>query len=86
MTYLDYINGWDAGVLQRAVDNCHCNPFGDVSCDHFFLSFRISDDVVFWTDKQASCCAAQKIFDLNQGQQCHITKSIDEQSNKFFSF
>ena len=85
MTYLDYINGWDAGVLQRAVDNCHCNPFGDVSCDHFF---SLSEYLTwfFKTDKQASCCAAQKIFDLNQGQQCHITKSIDEQSNKFFSF
>jgi len=27
----DFINGWDKGVLQKAVDNCHCNPYGDVS-------------------------------------------------------
>ncbi len=27
----DFMNGWDAGVLQKAVDNCHCNDFGDVS-------------------------------------------------------
>jgi len=44
-------------LLQKALDNCYCNPFGD-----------------------ATCCAAQKIFDLNQGQQCHITKSLDEQT------
>jgi len=57
MTSSDYINRWEKGVLQKAVDNCHCNQYGD-----------------------PTCCAAQKIFDLNQGQQCHITKSIDEQT------
>ncbi|KAF9478863.1 hypothetical protein BDN70DRAFT_879454 [Pholiota conissans] len=30
--HADFINGWDAGVLQRAVDNCHCNPYGDPTC------------------------------------------------------
>jgi hypothetical protein len=24
------MNGWDKGVLQNAVDKCHCNPYGDV--------------------------------------------------------
>lgn len=28
---IDFINGWDKGVLQKAVDNCHCNAYGDVS-------------------------------------------------------
>ncbi|KAK2462960.1 hypothetical protein APHAL10511_005012 [Amanita phalloides] len=28
----DFVNGWDAGVLQRAVDNCNCNPYGDPTC------------------------------------------------------
>ncbi|KAK7037774.1 hypothetical protein VNI00_010735 [Paramarasmius palmivorus] len=28
----DFINGWDAGVLQKVVDNCYCNDFGDASC------------------------------------------------------
>ncbi|KAM6504060.1 protein of unknown function (DUF1996) domain containing protein [Amanita muscaria] len=28
----DYINGWDAGVLQRAINNCNCNNFGDPTC------------------------------------------------------
>ncbi|RDB26225.1 hypothetical protein Hypma_006280 [Hypsizygus marmoreus] len=30
--HADFINGWDAGVLQKAVDNCHCNPYGDPTC------------------------------------------------------
>ncbi|KAF8951865.1 hypothetical protein BDZ97DRAFT_1683268 [Flammula alnicola] len=30
--HADFINGWDAGVLQKAVDNCHCNPYGDATC------------------------------------------------------
>jgi len=28
---LDFINGWERGVLQRAVNECKCNPYGDVS-------------------------------------------------------
>ena len=27
-TNTDIINGWDAGVLKKAVVNCHYNPFG----------------------------------------------------------
>ncbi|PPQ63224.1 hypothetical protein CVT24_005684 [Panaeolus cyanescens] len=30
--HADFINGWDHGVLQNAVDNCHCNPYGDATC------------------------------------------------------
>ncbi|TFK22759.1 hypothetical protein FA15DRAFT_595516 [Coprinopsis marcescibilis] len=30
--HADFVNGWDAGVLQKAVDNCHCNPYGDAKC------------------------------------------------------
>jgi len=29
-TFSDFLNGWDAGILQNAVDKCHCNPYGDV--------------------------------------------------------
>jgi len=28
--FTDFFNGWQNGVLQKAVDNCHCNAFGDV--------------------------------------------------------
>ncbi|KAJ7584978.1 hypothetical protein C8J56DRAFT_788645 [Mycena floridula] len=30
--HADFINGWDQGVLQRAIDGCNCNPYGDPSC------------------------------------------------------
>jgi hypothetical protein len=30
-TDVDFLNGWDKGVLQNAVDKCHCDKFGDVS-------------------------------------------------------
>ncbi|KAF9532660.1 hypothetical protein CPB83DRAFT_847146 [Crepidotus variabilis] len=30
--HADFMYGWDAGVLQKAVDNCHCNPYGDPTC------------------------------------------------------
>ncbi|KAF5329690.1 hypothetical protein D9619_008944 [Psilocybe cf. subviscida] len=29
---LHFYNGWDDGALQRALDGCRCNPFGDPSC------------------------------------------------------
>jgi len=30
--HADFINGWQSGVLQKAVDQCHCNPYGDFTC------------------------------------------------------
>ncbi|EAU85171.2 WSC domain-containing protein [Coprinopsis cinerea okayama7 len=30
--HADFVNGWEPGVLQNAVDNCHCNPYGDPTC------------------------------------------------------
>ena len=38
---LDFVTGWEPGVLQKAVDNCHCNPFGDVSFISIFLRFSL---------------------------------------------
>lgn len=31
MIFLDFYNGWERGVLERAVDECNCNIYGDVS-------------------------------------------------------
>ncbi|KAH6912096.1 hypothetical protein BKA70DRAFT_825592 [Coprinopsis sp. MPI-PUGE-AT-0042] len=28
----DFFNGWDEGALQKAIDECNCNPFGDPKC------------------------------------------------------
>lgn len=30
--HADFFNGWEPGVLQNAVDKCHCNQFGDPTC------------------------------------------------------
>lgn len=30
MIFIDFFMGWKEGVLQKVVDGCHCNPFGDV--------------------------------------------------------
>ncbi|KAF8709766.1 hypothetical protein AX14_013471, partial [Amanita brunnescens Koide BX004] len=54
--HADFVNGWDAGVLQHAVDNCHCDPYGD-----------------------PTCCVQEGIFNMNHGQTCSITPSVDEQ-------
>ena len=29
---IDFFNGWDDGALQKAIDECNCNPFGDPKC------------------------------------------------------
>ena len=28
----DFANGWEAGILQKALDECNCNPYGDPTC------------------------------------------------------
>jgi len=30
--HADFMNGWQDGVLQKAVDGCTCNEFGDPTC------------------------------------------------------
>ncbi|KAJ3477707.1 hypothetical protein NLJ89_g12401 [Agrocybe chaxingu] len=30
--HADFFNGWEPGVLQRAVDGCTCNIYGDPTC------------------------------------------------------
>uniref|UniRef100_A0A8H8CIG2 DUF1996 domain-containing protein n=1 Tax=Psilocybe cubensis TaxID=181762 RepID=A0A8H8CIG2_PSICU len=30
--HADFMNGWDEGVLEQALDGCNCNPYGDPSC------------------------------------------------------
>lgn len=30
--HADFYNGWEPGVLQRAVDGCNCNIYGDPTC------------------------------------------------------
>ncbi|KAF9552310.1 hypothetical protein CPC08DRAFT_698717 [Agrocybe pediades] len=30
--HADFFNGWEDGVLERALEECNCNPYGDPSC------------------------------------------------------
>ncbi|KAJ7630002.1 hypothetical protein DFH06DRAFT_1224584 [Mycena polygramma] len=30
--HADFFNGWDSGVLQKALNGCNCNPYGDSTC------------------------------------------------------
>ncbi|KAJ4464757.1 hypothetical protein C8J55DRAFT_544786 [Lentinula edodes] len=30
--HADFVNGWEDGVLQKAISGCNCNPYGDPSC------------------------------------------------------
>ncbi|KAF7321086.1 RNA-directed DNA polymerase from transposon X-element [Mycena chlorophos] len=30
--HADFFNGWNAGLLQSALDGCNCNPYGDPTC------------------------------------------------------
>ncbi|KAF6749726.1 hypothetical protein DFP72DRAFT_535796 [Ephemerocybe angulata] len=30
--HADFYNGWHPGILQRALDECNCDPYGDPAC------------------------------------------------------
>ncbi|KAF8895638.1 hypothetical protein BD779DRAFT_1797407 [Infundibulicybe gibba] len=42
--HADFFNGWDSGVLQKAIDGCNCNPFGDPTCCHDKGIFTVTKD------------------------------------------
>ena len=82
MFVIDFFNGWDSGVLQKVVDNCHCNPFGDV-CS---LSRNLTLPILTFSSplKQPTCCANAGLFDLTKDK-CRNTKTWDEQGKSFCS-
>ncbi|KAF8894246.1 hypothetical protein CPB85DRAFT_1440544 [Mucidula mucida] len=43
----DFINGWDTATLQKAVDECHCDPYGDPQC--------CADAGIFTLQKDKQC-------------------------------
>ncbi|KAF7307822.1 Wsc domain [Mycena kentingensis (nom. inval.)] len=45
--HADFFNGWDKGVLQRALDQCNCNPYGDPTC--------CVDQGIFGMNKSTAC-------------------------------
>ncbi len=42
--HADFFNGWESGVLQKAINECHCNPYGDPSCCVAAGTFTIDQD------------------------------------------
>jgi len=32
MYHGDFYMGWERATLQRVVDECNCNPYGDMAC------------------------------------------------------
>ncbi|KAJ6554576.1 hypothetical protein B0H19DRAFT_995026 [Mycena capillaripes] len=45
--HADFVNGWDSGVLQRALNGCNCNPYGDPTC--------CVDQGLFGMNKSSAC-------------------------------
>jgi hypothetical protein len=57
--HADFINGWDKGVLQNAVDKCHCNPYGDATC--------CVDQGIFHMDHGKNCRITKAIDEITTG-------------------
>ncbi|TEB23212.1 hypothetical protein FA13DRAFT_1640227 [Coprinellus micaceus] len=57
--HADFVNGWDRGVLQRAVDNCHCNPYGDPGC--------CVDQGLFTMNKGRTCRITKSVDEQTTG-------------------
>ncbi|KAF9460365.1 hypothetical protein BDZ94DRAFT_938077 [Collybia nuda] len=57
--HADFINGWDKGVLQNAVDKCHCNDFGDPTC--------CVDQGIFHMNKDQHCRITKAIDEQTTG-------------------
>jgi len=55
----DFFNGWDDGVLQKAVDQCHCNNFGDPQC--------CADRGIFTLRKDETCKITKQVDEVATG-------------------
>ncbi|KAF8224150.1 hypothetical protein L208DRAFT_1410716 [Tricholoma matsutake] len=57
--HADFVNGWEKGVLQNAVDKCHCNPYGDPTC--------CVDQGIFNMDKGKHCRITKSVDEPTTG-------------------
>ncbi|XP_006458990.1 hypothetical protein AGABI2DRAFT_191081 [Agaricus bisporus var. bisporus H97] len=57
--HADFFNGWDKGVLQNAVDKCHCNIYGDPTC--------CVDQGIFHMNKGQTCRITKSINEATTG-------------------
>lgn len=57
--HADFYNGWDKGVLQRAINECNCNPYGDPTC--------CVAKGVFTMDHQKKCYISESLSERTSG-------------------
>lgn len=57
--HADFFNGWDEGALQRAVDGCNCNIYGDPQC--------CADKGVFTLVKDPKCKIPNQVDEIVTG-------------------
>ncbi|KAK0477151.1 hypothetical protein EDD18DRAFT_1211617 [Armillaria luteobubalina] len=57
--HADFFNGWESDVLQRAINECNCNPYGDPSC--------CVAAGVFTIDQNARCYISNTIDEITTG-------------------
>ncbi|KAK0192111.1 hypothetical protein F5146DRAFT_1120070 [Armillaria mellea] len=58
--HADFFNGWEPGILQRAIDECHCNPYGDPSCCVAAGTFTIN--------QTARCFVSNTVDEITTGR------------------
>ncbi|SJL01044.1 uncharacterized protein ARMOST_04360 [Armillaria ostoyae] len=57
--HTDFFNGWEYGILQTAINECHCNPYGDPSCCVAAGTFTINQD--------ARCYVSNTVDEITTG-------------------
>ncbi|TFK36514.1 hypothetical protein BDQ12DRAFT_686546 [Crucibulum laeve] len=57
--HADFANGWEAGILERAVDECNCNPYGDPTC--------CAAKQIFTIDQSKKCFISNTFDEITMG-------------------
>ncbi|TEB33816.1 hypothetical protein FA13DRAFT_1730096 [Coprinellus micaceus] len=57
--HADFYNGWDSGVLQKALNECNCNPYGDPAC--------CVAKGLFTMDRDKKCFVTDRIVEQTSG-------------------
>ncbi|KAJ3838042.1 hypothetical protein F5878DRAFT_620612 [Lentinula raphanica] len=57
--HADFMNGWEDGVLQKAISGCNCNPYGDPTC--------CVDAGIFSFNQTSQCYISETVDELVLG-------------------
>lgn len=57
--HADFFNGWDSEVLQKALDKCNCNPYGDPTC--------CVNQGIFGMNKSSTCYISDSVDEQTLG-------------------